>query len=899
MVFIPDSYKNLPFELVRQDLWICCKLETDENKTPINANMGKVPLTRELNKNHFALSTDGDNEPGSAKKTWSSFIKAVGALNENSPITEGIGFILLPENRIICIDLDKCYNGDGSIKKYATDMVNIFGSYCEKSVSKKGLHIFLKIRPEFGDTASFSLSKRTGIINEEEVSLEVFRQERYIWVTGDIIEPETKPITTLNESQEKYLLDFMKKMDDLKKEKAVVTLANRLKKFKPESTEPIIENSEFPFTLFDVCKIKDALSYRNKEELDADATESYSDQWYNCETRSVASAAVEHPEFEAQIYKVWDEWCKSLDDGSYDQVRNLNEWDKAKSQYQRGNKVTLGTLFHLAQACGFKAKDNYEWTQDGVITHCQSAKSKYDSIEPAGFCSGEEDPVEIKNMLGDDIIKKCISGTMVGEFADILANFTRPPTPIQIPLVQTIFALGCALSRNKDGMDNSNMIDPWGAHRAKVRIYGTFNPTTCSIYTLIAAPAGFGKNVSGINMVLKRGGIECINDASAEGLIDACEDDPNLGLIIDEFQSILNPTVNDRKLVSILKTAYSSYDHKKSLSKNSLKQSKGKQRTVRYLSPSILACIQPASLSRNLYQESLEDGFIQRFLICFYKESIVPPRFNFVDASRLTEIIKYYGNIQGDLFMSDYQKEYNAIYDGIVHDDPEKVMEARYINIYAPKLAIMLQGGLHIEPSTWERVSWLLKVFIQNYYLALQGTYENKFDAGEHNKVEKLIAFVKSRCKEGRPPNTRDIAREGKVDAKRYTDYINICLERGDIKRGADKRFYFVGVTRTVFTNVSGVNIPPISVQTCNSSSDTTLVFINNTTAQTSTVFVDEFSEDEDIAFSPELEDIIDAEDEPEELRLQSQIQNLLDLDLNLTPQKEEDDPLSEFWLFN
>ncbi|MDR3215863.1 MAG: ssDNA-binding domain-containing protein [Clostridiaceae bacterium] len=80
--------------------------------------------------------------------TWTTFEHALVYARENG--CEGLSFALPPNGNIFCVDLDHCLQTDASgVKKFSQlswDIVNAAeGTYCERSVSREGKHIFGKL----------------------------------------------------------------------------------------------------------------------------------------------------------------------------------------------------------------------------------------------------------------------------------------------------------------------------------------------------------------------------------------------------------------------------------------------------------------------------------------------------------------------------------------------------------------------------------------------------------------------------------------------------------------------------------------------------------------------------------------------------------------------------------
>jgi len=149
--------KNVPEEMKARDNWVAITTFEKEDgkigKRPIDCNTGK-----------YAEADDS--------KTWTSFEKACKFARENGCVT--IAYALDGEDKIACIDLDHCLQDNGDFTELASKTFQLGnGTYCERSLSGKGLHIFGKT--EGSDLRSFS----------QDGDLEYYRSFRFIAMTGD------------------------------------------------------------------------------------------------------------------------------------------------------------------------------------------------------------------------------------------------------------------------------------------------------------------------------------------------------------------------------------------------------------------------------------------------------------------------------------------------------------------------------------------------------------------------------------------------------------------------------------------------------------------------------------------------------------------------------------------
>jgi primase-polymerase (primpol)-like protein len=124
----------------------------------------KVPLSVVGLKVRPASSTDPE--------TWSTY----SAVNR-STVGAGLGFVLSPVDRLVCIDLDHALL-DGELRPWARRIVDrLPETYIEVSPSGTGLHIW-----------GFGSLERGRRIRRGESSIEVYDRGRYITVTREPFE---------------------------------------------------------------------------------------------------------------------------------------------------------------------------------------------------------------------------------------------------------------------------------------------------------------------------------------------------------------------------------------------------------------------------------------------------------------------------------------------------------------------------------------------------------------------------------------------------------------------------------------------------------------------------------------------------------------------------------------
>ena len=153
--------KFIPAEMIQLKHWILWKLQPKEDNPQ---KLEKIPYSAKKGKIFKADITD--------KKNWLSPIIAYGAYEDHEEFA-GLGIVLSAEDDICCVDVDNCFNEDGTLNDVAQDVLKICGnSYAEKSQSGNGIHVF------FADS-EFEENRKGKI--------EIYGDKRFIAVTGNRI----------------------------------------------------------------------------------------------------------------------------------------------------------------------------------------------------------------------------------------------------------------------------------------------------------------------------------------------------------------------------------------------------------------------------------------------------------------------------------------------------------------------------------------------------------------------------------------------------------------------------------------------------------------------------------------------------------------------------------------
>ena len=162
---IRDVYKHVPSALKNIDNWVLWKMECDAN-----SNIIKVPYNPNNHRYYASHSND---------KTWASFDKCCNLL----PYTNGmrLGFVFSGEHNYFGIDVDDISKVAPENMEAALNLRNMihanFNTYCELSPSKKGVHYY----------GIGSLPDGIQAIKDSKYKIEIYDNQRYFTVTGDVI----------------------------------------------------------------------------------------------------------------------------------------------------------------------------------------------------------------------------------------------------------------------------------------------------------------------------------------------------------------------------------------------------------------------------------------------------------------------------------------------------------------------------------------------------------------------------------------------------------------------------------------------------------------------------------------------------------------------------------------
>ena len=155
------KFDAIPQQLKAQARFCCWRYEERDGKTT------KVPYN----------AMTGGKAQTNVPETFCDYTAAVERVGQY----DGLGFRVA--DGICALDLDKCFDGDGSLKAWAQDVACQFaGCYMEKSPSGTGLRIIF-MAPDF------AFDKARYYINNRNLGFEVYvagATNRFVTLTGNV-----------------------------------------------------------------------------------------------------------------------------------------------------------------------------------------------------------------------------------------------------------------------------------------------------------------------------------------------------------------------------------------------------------------------------------------------------------------------------------------------------------------------------------------------------------------------------------------------------------------------------------------------------------------------------------------------------------------------------------------
>jgi len=119
-------------------------------------------------KRKVPLQTSGQVASSTDPATWATYEQAC-----RSRVGDGLGYVLVAGDGIVCLDLDHVLDGGELVPEAAALLARLPATYVEISPSGTGLHVWGR-----GDLV---IGRRTVV---DGVRLEVYGDRRYVTVTG-------------------------------------------------------------------------------------------------------------------------------------------------------------------------------------------------------------------------------------------------------------------------------------------------------------------------------------------------------------------------------------------------------------------------------------------------------------------------------------------------------------------------------------------------------------------------------------------------------------------------------------------------------------------------------------------------------------------------------------------
>lgn len=185
---ITPNFDAIPQGMKELRRWLCWQLRLKDKPKKPNEKT-KIPMTPKNGRLVFADVTKPEN--------WLTFDEAISFYKRG--LCTGIGFALTNKTpKLCCVDVDHCFNPDGSLTDEANAVIALCGnSFVEKSQSGDGVHVWF-VDEEFpGDRGR----KRGGV--------EVYAFDRYIAITGVRVETSSEELLTVNGACRNVIAKFI------------------------------------------------------------------------------------------------------------------------------------------------------------------------------------------------------------------------------------------------------------------------------------------------------------------------------------------------------------------------------------------------------------------------------------------------------------------------------------------------------------------------------------------------------------------------------------------------------------------------------------------------------------------------------------------------------------------
>lgn len=230
--------ENIPEEMKKLPQWVVWRLETRRDKNG-SEKITKVPYQT----NGIKAAVDNPN-------TWTTFERAVKAVNSTQGKFTGIGFVFTKEAGILGIDFDNVRE-NGVWNQKVLNEIKSFGSYWEISQSGTGAHVYIYAKMSEEQLEGRITGRKKGI-------RETYYQKRFFVVTGDVVEEGLK----INQAQEAFDLWFKDHFPSSQIKKGKVDAKTTTKEGKKSKTEPMFSPAMSDDEVINLCR-----SAKNSEKF--------------------------------------------------------------------------------------------------------------------------------------------------------------------------------------------------------------------------------------------------------------------------------------------------------------------------------------------------------------------------------------------------------------------------------------------------------------------------------------------------------------------------------------------------------------------------------------------------------------------------------------------------------
>jgi hypothetical protein len=310
---IGQSRPNLlviPHQLKELAQWMPYKLV----QKPDREKLGKVPHSKS---GYPAAKTD--------RKHWLAFDECLSLYENGKGKFDGIGFC--PNNpNLLFIDLDDCFQPDGSLDDRARELVDSIEGYVERSLSGTGVHIVTLADKAYGNPKS------------PDGKVEVFTSAMYLAMTGDIFEGRNNlPAYAPNTSS---LTKYLKQKEPSNQFDDFEAQSKRDQSLTLEKARGILINQLIPNPVYeDWLQVGMALHFQFEGDYEA--------------------------------LDLWDEYSQREDAGNYQGYSDLEKlWNRFNLSHP--NPITIASIYTRLQ--------KPELTIEELIT--QNPPLRYDTTKP-------------------------------------------------------------------------------------------------------------------------------------------------------------------------------------------------------------------------------------------------------------------------------------------------------------------------------------------------------------------------------------------------------------------------------------------------------------------------------------------------------------------------------------